>query len=167
MLTTYLVLRPSYILFHLYHLIFTTIFWGRYYYSHFINNHLRFSEFKKLFKVTKLVSPHSHSFHSTALVPRQMMYAQTTCVYTYTHSLPMFLFRPIVFISRNNTLIFVIQFMSHLWDNLLIGVSEHHSINIYWNELGIPTSWHPNRYSWTRDQNVKREKVLKMSQIPS
>lgn len=47
--------------------------------------------------------------------------------------------------------------MSNTWNNILIGVSEHHSINVYWNELGIRTSEHLGRYSSAREQNVEIE----------
>ena len=72
----------------------------------------------------------------------------------YIHnSLPMFLYRTIIFVSRNNTSIFVIQFMSNAQNNILIGISEHHSGTVYWNEQGTPP-WHADRYSGAKDQNI-------------
>ena len=60
-LSSNLVLESSYILFHLFHLILITIL-GQRYYSHSIDKNLNFSEVKKLLKVIKPVSTHSHIF---------------------------------------------------------------------------------------------------------
>jgi len=65
----------------------------------------------------------------------------------------MFLYRTVIFVSRNNTSIFVIQFMSNAQNNIYIGISEHHSRTAYWNEQGT-TPWHADRYSGAKDQNI-------------
>lgn len=43
--------------------------------------------------------------------------------------------------------------MSNAQNNILIGISEHHSGTVYWNEQGTPP-WHADRYSGAKDQNI-------------
>lgn len=72
----------------------------------------------------------------------------------YTHIQHLFS-KTIIFLSSNSTLVFLIQLMSNAWDNILVGVSEHDSINVYWYELGTPISQHSGRYFWAKDQNTE------------
>lgn len=43
--------------------------------------------------------------------------------------------------------------MSNAQNDILIGISEHHSRTVHWNEQGT-TPWHVDRYSGAKDQNT-------------